>query len=630
MALESPFRLSSQNGFPRPQTLVCVRPSRAFFVSPPNFDKDTTSTASSLTAELPVDSDNHLQLCTNAGSSNPPKGHNQLPNLVNIFDTTSGSANNMVNTSPKTHLGLTDVGNDDHGATEGVKYLLQAVGRDIVSLQRNTHVSYMVAERARDIVNAINKCIIDVENSATEDWASFDKFSKAIEPLEDMLFKLLNFADDEKGRYLAKTSSTTECVSSPGTWVDKRKEISEILNEFYTRPELVNLLNVPDTQTRERDHQDAQFHDDKTLLEEMRTQIKAIFAEDPNKFPTYVHDIKTPLDELQGAVINGSPRAPAWLMVLTIQTSMLIEGVVEIVKEATTGIEIQNHLKSKAVWEAALALINVLTENKTEPNSPSDANDKYEAFFKILGASTTITLPGSYVKLMRKVGHIRRPFQAQAITVVMLCRYLAEKFSAIDQSAITIEKFNSLEATFDNTLGSLEGATQAVPELKTFDTSDFENNGTVQAFGAAEARIRESFLSLNLSTEWTKKQTELRAAVTKDKDRLTKLQTILSNGSGDTPPAKVKVNVTIIENLSDGTEQELDATSVEGEKTMRLSALRWSVAGVLVSEDKKRAARTAGTFFQQSGSQWSKLTAHSKLEDIAGAGPEVTLKLVVA
>jgi hypothetical protein len=66
---------------------------------------------------------------------------------------------------------------------------------------------------------------------------------------------------------------------------------------------------------------------------------------------------------------------------------------------------------------------------------------------------------------------------------------------------------------------------------------------------------------------------------------------------------------------------------VEGEETMRLSALRWSVAGVLEQEDKKRAARTAGTFFKQSGRQ---LSEHSTLKDIAGGGSEVTLKLVVA
>jgi hypothetical protein len=66
---------------------------------------------------------------------------------------------------------------------------------------------------------------------------------------------------------------------------------------------------------------------------------------------------------------------------------------------------------------------------------------------------------------------------------------------------------------------------------------------------------------------------------------------------------------------------------VEGEETMRLSALRWSAAGVLDSEDKKRAARTAGTFFKQSGSQ---LSEHSTLKDIADGGTEVTLKLVFA
>ena len=95
--------------------------------------------------------------------------------------TTPGLADNMA----KSLLGLTDVGNDEHGATEAVKYLLQAVGRNIMSLQRNTHVSYMVAERAQDIVKAINDCITDVENNTTDDWTSYEKYSEAIDPLEE-------------------------------------------------------------------------------------------------------------------------------------------------------------------------------------------------------------------------------------------------------------------------------------------------------------------------------------------------------------------------------------------------------------------------------------------------------------
>ena len=70
---------------------------------------------------------------------------------------------------------------------------------------------------------------------------------------------------------------------------------------------------------------------------------------------------------------------------------------------------------------------------------------------------------------------------------------------------------------------------------------------------------------------------------------------------------------------------------------MRLSALRWNVAGVLEPEDKKRAARNAGTFYKEPKSQSSKTNplppVHSTLADIAdrdaNGNLEVTLKLVV-
>ncbi len=92
-----------------------------------------------------------------------------------------------------------------------------------------------------------------------------------------------------------------------------------------------------------------------------------------HRFPAYVYDIKTPLSELENEVANGTPQPPAvsahpqksvlvltyyraqWRIVLTIQTSMLIEGVLELAEKTATNIETRNHLKSKPVWEAALA-----------------------------------------------------------------------------------------------------------------------------------------------------------------------------------------------------------------------------------------------------------------------------------
>lgn len=86
---------------------------------------------------------------------------------------------------PKELLSLTDLGSDGPAATEAVKYLVQAVGRDVVSFRRNTQVSYMVVDRARDVIKAINEYITKVEGSTTGDWDSFEKFTVAIEPLEE-------------------------------------------------------------------------------------------------------------------------------------------------------------------------------------------------------------------------------------------------------------------------------------------------------------------------------------------------------------------------------------------------------------------------------------------------------------
>ena len=82
---------------------------------------------------------------------------------------------------------LTDLGNGGFPATEAAKYLVQALGRDVVSFQRNTHVSYMAAERARDILNQINEYIDKVEKSTSvdADWDTFEKFTTANDQLEE-------------------------------------------------------------------------------------------------------------------------------------------------------------------------------------------------------------------------------------------------------------------------------------------------------------------------------------------------------------------------------------------------------------------------------------------------------------
>jgi len=318
-----------------------------------------------------------------------------------------------------------------------------------------------------------------------------------------------------------------------------------------------------------------------------------------------------------------------WLTVVTVQTSMLVEGVLEMVKVADLGTDILNHLKSKSVWKAALELIQDLEgTDETQSALPRSAEMKYHAFVETLKKLGSLALPGSYVDLMKQAGRIRRPFQARAFALVSLCRFLADKFSSIGESVVTIENVNALEEAFDSSLVALQAATRAVTELKAFDLTNLRNHDAVDAFGQAAAHIHESFKSFNLDGEWTRKQSELTTAFNKDKDRMAKLNAMLTRPqSRDNTTAKAKVNVTICDGSLDG--MELGTISVEEESSMRLLALRWSVSGVLRPDEMKRA-RTAGTFFIQKDGKWSQFPAmHPTLAEITDHNSEVTLRLVV-
>jgi hypothetical protein len=73
--------------------------------------------------------------------------------------------------------------NDAYPATELIKYLIDAVGRDVMSFRRNAHVSYLLVDRTRDIFDSLNAYIQRTESG--EDWNSFDKYTNAIDPIEE-------------------------------------------------------------------------------------------------------------------------------------------------------------------------------------------------------------------------------------------------------------------------------------------------------------------------------------------------------------------------------------------------------------------------------------------------------------
>lgn len=76
---------------------------------------------------------------------------------------------------------------DGYPATEVIEFLLDIVGCGAVSFRRHAQVSHILVDQARDIYDAINTHIKKTETvTGTDlDWASFRKFSDAIDPAEE-------------------------------------------------------------------------------------------------------------------------------------------------------------------------------------------------------------------------------------------------------------------------------------------------------------------------------------------------------------------------------------------------------------------------------------------------------------
>ena len=108
-----------------------------------------------------------------------------------VAGSTSGasvsSSATAVQSSPSLLTTLTKPTTAGYPATEVIKFLIEIVGRDVVSFRRNAQLSYLLVDRARDICDAINGHIKKTESgSGTDsDWASFEKFSDAIDPVEE-------------------------------------------------------------------------------------------------------------------------------------------------------------------------------------------------------------------------------------------------------------------------------------------------------------------------------------------------------------------------------------------------------------------------------------------------------------
>ncbi|KAI0263542.1 hypothetical protein BC834DRAFT_301052 [Gloeopeniophorella convolvens] len=537
---------------------------------------------------------------------------------------------------------LTSVTNGAYPATELIRHLIQAVGHDVVSFRRNAQVSYMLVDRAREICEQINDYIHRTEGG--QDWDSFEKYTNAIDPIEDTLFKLIPFTEIEKSLYLAGVIDIENCIASTESWATNREHLWSTLNALETTEQLKGLFSDVDEASRKEDRDEARRHDDRVFLEEVIQDFKKALAP-IRRVPPVIRDVGINLENLLLKVAEGT--TPSWLTVYAIKSGMLVQGVMDIMLKSTTiSVETRNHLKSKTVWDAAHELAKLLNSTTgDDQSSKTEVRLKYNAFLALLRQITELELPKSYIELMKQAGRIRRPFHAQAVALIFICRFLAEEFEKPEHHIA--ENFLSIEDAFDHTLTALKAVVDAVTEISMFDLDKFEEHSAAKALASAQAQVKSCFDAFNISSQWDAKEQTLVEAKALDKRRMEDLNAALTVVSTrivspihlidfltmnqrsnltaqDASGSHIKVAITVLNSTGNIV---LPRTEESFEESARLRAVRWAIAGKLPSELVKQA-RLKGQF--QHADSKASCALISTVSELAGGASVLELNLTIA
>ncbi|KAH9953633.1 hypothetical protein BC827DRAFT_1159128 [Russula dissimulans] len=527
---------------------------------------------------------------------------------------------------------LTHLENQVFPATESIWQLIETIARDVVQFRRNTQVSYHFVDRARSICDIINALIRKVDEE--DDWDSYDKFTEAIDFLEELLLASAATIQDEVQRYLCEGKDVDGCITSATVWESNRERLRELLNSFGTRPEFVELLPVTDDQ--EATITEAEKHDDASLLLELYQSIKrhAFRQCTEGSVPQLIELVNGQLADLYA--LAQSEVLDDVLAVFTIKTAMLVFGIMEISTDSHADKNRVHHLKLEPVWDAAhnlLVFFHDITEGLDV--EVEEIEEKYDSFLQILRTIPDAPLPVSYTKLMKQAGNIRRPHLAQAIAIISLCRFLARHYENLTEDQRTATNVEPLEEACQGTLVALQVAAASVTTLRNFDMNAPENSGVGGVFIVARTKIQDCFNHFGLADHWTHYEKIFQQAAEKDRSRTAQLSEILasrpsriSDGTSDL----VRVNVEVCDGSPTGT--IIKVFSVSAERETRLRALRWYISKALEPQESTRVLRDSSFLLRKTadsleGDSLVPCRMHTSIEDVTRA-PACDLVLVVS
>ncbi|KAH9973427.1 hypothetical protein BGW80DRAFT_1307122 [Lactifluus volemus] len=502
---------------------------------------------------------------------------------------------------------LTQLENHVFPATESIKQLIQTIARDVVRFRRNTQISYHFVARATHVCDEINDLIRKVDEN--DDWDSYDKFTEAIDILEELLLDSTVTIQDEVQRHFGGERDIDGYIASATNWENNREKLRSFLTKLRPNSEIWNLLLLDDDEDAEII--EAGKHDDASFLLELHQAIKghSFRKAAEGTVPQLIESVNDRLADLyalaQGEVLEND------LTIFTTQTAMLVFGIMDLSMNPSADKNSIHHLKLGPVWVEAHRLLDHFCDI-TEGALHSDITTNM---------MTSATL--SYTQLMKQVGKIRQPYHAQALALISLCRSLARHYEDLTKEQRTATNVEPLEDACKKTLAALQLAASSVSMLRSFDMNTPENARVHEEFSAARAKIQDCCSHFGLTSHWDRFERTFQQAVEKDRSRTAQLREILTarplRSPNDTSNL-VRVNVKVRDRDPAG--DIIRSFSLDVEPETRLRALRWHISKAL---DQQESARRGS----QDGESLVQCRVHVAIEEITSSR-DCELVLVLA
>ncbi|KZP22277.1 hypothetical protein FIBSPDRAFT_931263 [Athelia psychrophila] len=482
---------------------------------------------------------------------------------------------------------------EENASTQLIRDLLKVGALDACTAKRNTFSAFSLLSTARDLCKQIHTLAQEVDDSDDlDDSGAYEKYTKAIEPLEQLLFKIVDWVAQESDQFLNKADTIEEAIECIAVWEKARMDLWELKTSEAAEMDLQAIKSAsPSSDT------DLQTHDDRCLI--------SALCEDISTNTTFNGP------ELSSVERRLSP-LPALLAVQlkteAVKCTMVVQGAVFLTDNATDSDTKTLLRVNRKIWEKAVALFKDLSTHLTTDTPQLLAiQAAYDEFLEFLKLKLDVEIPTEYLDIRRTVRKVKRPYHARTLALEAQCRKLVGHFSKTKKPS----DLPALEDALKAAVAALNAAAQAMDtvSLLTFADTDIEGTTAATAFATAEGKVQICYNSYSLG-DWTAEAAGMIAALEQDKKRVLQMKERFGKSNTTSFADADQITLQI--------KKPTDAAPCHCTDTTHKLATLNSVVWHAISEE---GAATINEWHLEQGTPRQRVDFHRQASDFEAGGP---------